>query len=139
MKAKLLLRIAAIIMLLHGIGHTIGVATWKSKGDVPVQVVQVMQDVQFTFMGKSGSTMAGFYSGFGYCGTIFLLFLAVLLWVLSAWKDKSANKILWVTAIAILTLAVDEIIYFFLMAVVFCLVSAALVLLSIWQFNKNKV
>lgn len=137
MKPKLLLRIAAIIMLLHGIGHTMGVVKWqKPNGDIPVQVVKTMQDTQFSFMGKDGSTMAGFYSGFGYCGTIFLLFIAALLWALSGWKDKSANKILWLTGFAILLLAVDEIIYFFPMAVGFCVISATLVFTSIFLINK---
>ena len=138
MKSKLLLRIAAIIMLLHGAFHTMGVATWQQPGgDIPSQVVQTMQDIQFNFMGKDASTMAEFYSGFGYCGTIFLLFIAALLWIVSGWKDRSVTKILWITGFAIVLLAVDEIIYFFPMAVAFCLVSAALVFISIRLKSKE--
>lgn len=138
MKSKILLRIAAVIMLLHAAGHTVGVATWqKPGGDIPSQVVQVMQSEQFSFMGKEGSTMAGFYSGFGYCCTVFLLFIAVLLWTLSGWKDRTANKILWPTGFAILLLAAIEIVWFFPMAVAFCVVSAALVFISIFLIDKS--
>ena len=142
MNAKLLLRIAAVVMLFHGVGHTVGVATWESPdGDVYRQIPQVvsaMQDTEFSFMGKDGATMAGFYSGFGYCGTIFLVFVALLLWILAGWKDKSVTPILWITGLAIVALAVLEIIYFFPMAVAFCLISAALVFTSIILINKCK-
>jgi len=142
MSVKILLRIAAIIMLFHGVGHTIGVATWQSlDGDVYRQIPQVvksMQDAEFSFMGKDGATMAGFYSGFGYCGTIFLVFVAALLWVLAGWKSKSLTPLLWITAGSIVALAILEIIYFFPMAVAFCLISAALVVTSIILIHKCK-
>ena len=140
MKSKLLLRIAAALMLLHGIGHTFGVATWKNPdGDIAKQipeVVRLMQSESVNFMGIN-STMAKFYDGFGYCGTIFLLFLAVLLWVIACRKDKSAIKILWVTCGAIVALAVLEMIYFFPMAWMFCLISAVLIVVSIFQIKKH--
>lgn len=137
MNSKLLLRIASVVMLLHGIGHTMGVATWqKPGGDIPARVVEIMQTEQFSFMGKEGSTMAGFYSGFGYANTVFLLFIAALLWVVSGRKEKSVIKTLWVTASAIVLLAIDEIIWFFPTAVVFCAVSATLIFISIFLINK---
>jgi hypothetical protein len=137
MNAKILLRIAAVIMLLHGAGHTMGVATWQDpNGNIPYEVVQRMRDMQFSFMGKSGATMAAFYSGFGYCTTILLLLIAALLWIFSDWRDKSVTKILWVICAAIVSLAVVELIYFFPMAVAFCLSSAALILTSIVLINK---
>jgi uncharacterized membrane protein len=139
MSSKIFLRIAAIVMLLHCVGHTIGVATWQNPdGEIPIEVVQKMQDVQFNFMGKDGSTMAEFYTGFGYCGTILMLFIAVLLWIFSGRKDKSVTKELWVTGLAIVLLAVIEIIYFFPFAVAFCVISAVLVFISIFFINKMK-
>jgi len=140
MSTKILLRIAAVLLLLHGIGHTFGVASWKDpNGDIAKQipeVVRLMQSEGVSFMGIN-STMARFYDGFGYCGTIFLLFLSVLLWVLSCRTDKSIIKILWVTCGAIVALAVLEMIYFFPMAWMFCLISAALIITSIYLIQKN--
>jgi len=137
MKPKILLRIAALIMLFHCVGHTVGVLTWqRPNGSIPSEVVQKMQEVQFGFMGKDGSTMANFYSGFGYSATIMLLFIVALLWLLSGMSDKSAAKILWIVAIAIILLSADEMIFFFPMAVTFSLVSAVLVVISIFKINK---
>ena len=65
MKAKLLLRIAAAMMLLHTIGHTMGTLTWKqAPNNAVAQVVSGMQNNHFDFMGRS-SSLAGFYEGFG--------------------------------------------------------------------------
>ena len=138
MSSKILLRIAAVVMLLHSLGHTFGVITWQDpNGEIPIEVVQKMQEVQFSFMGKDGSTMAEFYSGFGYCGTILMIFIAALLWLFSAWKDKSVTKVLWVTGLTTVMLSVVEIIYFFPMAVAFCLLTAALIFISIFLINKS--
>jgi len=137
MNSKLLLRIAAVVMLLHCLGHTFGVMTWQNPdGEIPTEVVQIMQEVQFSFMGKDGSTMAEFYSGFGYVGTVFMLFIVALLWVLSGYKDRTVMPILGVTAVAIISLGILEIIYFFPMAVAFCVITAALVALAILKINK---
>jgi len=138
MSSKILLRIAAAVMLLHSVGHTFGVMTWQDpNGEIPTEVVQKMQDVQFSFMGKDGSTMAEFYSGFGYCGTILTVFIAALLWIFSGWKDKSVTKTLWVTGLATVMLAVVEMIYFFPMAVALCLLTAILIFISIFLIKKS--
>ena len=137
MKTKLLLRIAAVIMLLHGLGHTFGVMTWQNPRTAEYQqTVEKMQDVQFDFMGKSNATLADFYSGFGYGGTILLLLSAALLWVISDLRHKSVIKLLWIIGVAIVLLGIIETIYFFPFAVSFCIVSAALVFIAIFQLKK---
>lgn len=138
MKSKLLLRIAAGIQLFHAIGHTTGVISWTTKGDVPAPLVQTMLDTKFEFMGKVGSTMAGFYDGFGYCSTLFLVLVAVLLWLLSSQTDKTTTKVLWAVGLALTALGGLEIIYFFPMATAFSLISAALVFVSIFLINKKR-
>ena len=134
---KLLLRIAAIIMLLHAIGHTLGIITWQMpNGKIPADLVQKMQDTHFLFQGKD-ATMAAFFSGHGYAGAILLVFLFSILWVLSGWKDKKSIPILGLVCIAILLLAIDEVLYFFPMAVAFSVLSAALVFISILKIKKT--
>jgi hypothetical protein len=136
--SKLLLRIAAIIMLLHAIGHTLGVITWqRTNGKIPLDLVQKMQGTHFSFQGKD-STMAAFFSGHGYAGTILLLFIVSILWTLSNSKDKNSTKILGLTGLAIVFLALDEILYFFPMAVAFSLIAAVLVFISIQKINKTE-
>jgi hypothetical protein len=138
MSSKLLLRIAAVIILLHSFGHTAGLLTWQvANGDVPSEVVQKMQEVQFSFMFKNGCTMADFYSGASCCGALFLLLVAVLLWVLSNRNEKLTIKLLWFIASAIVLLGVIEIVYFFPFAVSFCAIAATLVFIAIFKLQKQ--
>jgi len=136
-KAKWLLRIAALIMFFHGIGNTFGVLTFQNpNGGLPNEVVQKMKEVHFAFMGRDDSSMADFYLGFGFMGSVFILFIAVLLWVLSSQKEKYVSKILCVTGMALVLLTIVEAIFFFPMAVAFCLVSVVLVFVSIFLMYR---
>jgi hypothetical protein len=67
MNPKLLLRIAAIIMFLHAMGHTIGIYTWKKEtSHVSRELVTQMTGQKFSFMGAT-ATMGAFYDGLGVC------------------------------------------------------------------------
>ena len=139
MSSKNIIRIAAIVILLHGLGHTMGALMWqKPDGDIPYEVVQKMQTVQFSFMGKDGSTMADFYSGASYVGTLLLLLITALLWTLSDRKDKAAIQQLWIIAASIVVLAIIEIIYFFPFAVSFCVVAAALLFFALYKLKATR-
>jgi len=110
MKVKLLLRIAAILMLLHAAGHTMGALSWKEAPNSAVaQVISGMQNNHFIFMGRS-SSIAGFYEGYGISMILVLLFVSILLWLLSAAPVK---PLLVVTGLFLTGLAVVEYIYFF--------------------------
>jgi hypothetical protein len=51
MSAKLLLRIAALLMLIHVLGHSVGMATWRKADDpVRMEVVRQMNEHSFPFM-----------------------------------------------------------------------------------------
>ncbi|HEY2580610.1 MAG TPA: hypothetical protein VGI43_02315, partial [Mucilaginibacter sp.] len=64
MKPKILLRIASIIILIHGIGHTLGNAGWKGTEDpIAKGVVKEMTVHQFPFMGASHS-IGDYYEGY---------------------------------------------------------------------------
>ncbi len=135
--SKLLLRIAAVIMFLHATGHTLGVITWQNRDNtIPVDVIQKMEDTHFSFQGKD-ATLAAFFSGHGYAGTILLLLITTLLWILSDSADKNSTKTLWVLGIAIVLLGVIEMLYFFPLAVAFSFISAALVFFSINRIKKS--
>ena len=95
-----------------------------------------MQDTHFLFQGKD-ATLAAFFSGHGYAGTILLLLIVSILWVLSGSNDKNSTKILWLLAVSLVLLAMVELVYFFPLAVAFSLVSATLVILSINKINKT--
>jgi hypothetical protein len=136
--SRLLLRIASIIMLLHAVGHTLSIISWqKQNGKIPFGVVKIMQDIHFSFQGKD-ATMAAFFSGHGYAGTILLLLITSILWLLSDAKDKYSTKILCLAGFAIIFLAIDELLYFFPMAVAFSLIAAVLVFIAIRLIKKSE-
>jgi hypothetical protein len=137
MKTKLLLRIAAGLMVFHALGHTRAIATWQNPGSaVPAELIEKMQTIHFSFKGND-STMAAFYSGNGYAATILLLLIAALLWIVSDWENKAAVKLLWPAALSVILLAVIELIYFFPLAVIISLITAGLVFFSIFKLSKS--
>jgi hypothetical protein len=134
--SKLLLRISAIIMLLHSIGHTVGFSNWQSpNGKVPVEVVRTMQDTHFLVRGKD-TTMAASFSGSGYMVSIFLLLLVSILWTISNRTGKDASTIALLTGIALALLVVVEFLFFFPMVAMLSLTAATLVFISLFKLNK---
>ena len=102
MHPKLSLRIAAILMLLHTIGHTIGALTWAMPPNPQVgQAITAMQTAQFEFMGRH-TTLSAFYSGYGIVMIFVLLFFTILLWLLS---NKPMKSLLLLTALFLTLLA----------------------------------
>jgi hypothetical protein len=81
MKATLLYRIASVLFLLFGIGHTYGFLTFLPSSAEGRAVFQAMQDVHFR---EQGTTLSygGFYRGFGVSVGIQLFFSAYLAWYL---------------------------------------------------------
>jgi succinate dehydrogenase hydrophobic anchor subunit len=131
MKAKLLLRIAAVIMLLHTIGHTFGALGWKNAPNEAVkQVIDGMQNNRFDFMGRTAS-LADFYSGYGVTMIGVLLLIAIMLWLLSEDTTTSlSEKLQTVLGLFLLFLAVAEYIYFFPFAASFSFLAGICTLLS---------
>ncbi|MDB5144602.1 MAG: hypothetical protein JWQ66_3315 [Mucilaginibacter sp.] len=133
MKAKLLLRIASILMLLHTAGHTIGALTWKEAPNARVAtVVAGMQNEHFVFMGKS-LTLASFFDGYGFGMIGVLLLVSMLLWILS---EEPVRRILLVLGLFLIFLGVNELIYFFPFAAAFSLLAGICTLIAYrrsWQ------
>lgn len=114
MKPKVLLRIAAILMLLHTLGHTIGVLTWtQAPTPAMAAVINAMQSTHFDFGGKS-VTLGAFFSGYGITMIFVLLFISILLWLLSTdTENKLSNRLLMPLILLLLAMAITEFIYFF--------------------------
>jgi hypothetical protein len=123
---KILLRIAAIIMLLHNVGHTIGHVGWKNEtAEVNRRAIDAMVSNEFDFMGER-SSYARFFDGYGYAGTITLLLAMVVLWMLSGNQSVLAKQLAFVMAIFLLSWAIMELMYFFPFAAAFSFVAAIL-------------
>jgi len=134
--SKLLLRIAAIIMLLHTIGHTVGSAGWQNpNGKVPADVVQKMQNTHFVIQGKN-TTMAMSFSGMNYIASVFLLSVTCTLWIFSNRTGKDASIILITVAAAIACVAVIEWLFFFPGVAFLSLAASVLTFVSVYKLNK---
>ena len=82
MRARLLLRIAAVLTLLLGIGHLMG-RPWTPANDPQAAViVDAMKSHRMHVMGFD-RTFMDFYGGFGLILGVNLLAQAVLLWLLA--------------------------------------------------------
>jgi hypothetical protein len=129
---KIALRIAAVLMLLHTLGHTIGSLTWKNTPNVRVAaVVTGMENEHFDFMGRS-LTLASFFNGYGYSMIGVLLLISVLLWFLSSEPNK---RLIAVLGLFLLFLAIIEFIYFFTFAAVFSLLAG---ISTLFAYQKSK-
>ena len=113
--AKILLRIAAIIMLLHGLGLLVGAFTQTTSADMPDNVAQFMIGATF-------------------CGILLALLLAGLLWMFSAIKDKTEIKYLLIVTTATFLLGIIEIIYFF--PYILSIVPATLAFIALLKLRK---
>lgn len=137
MKPKLLLRIAAILIFIHGVLHTLGASGWKQATDKVQQLVIVqMTGHQFPFMGAIHS-FADFYDGFIYSCSIALFLIAIILWMISGETLASplAKKITLALSIALLLWGVDELLFFFPLASGMTLLAS---LCSFAAFFKSK-
>jgi len=134
MKSKLLLRIAAILMLLHAAGHTLGALTWDKVPDAKMNaLINGMKSEHFLFMGKS-MTLASFYSGYGYSLIGVLLMITTVLWLLSAEPGK---RIILVFGLFLLFFGITELIWFFPFAAAFSLLAGILTLGAYVKLKTN--
>jgi hypothetical protein len=127
MKPKLLLRIAAVLILIHGVLHTMGFSQWKQDPNpARHEVIKQMTGQKFPFMGTSRN-MGEYYDGFGYSCSIALFLIALLLWIISGELSSNpslAKKAIVVISFGLLLWATDEFIYFFPFAAGLTLVAA---------------
>jgi hypothetical protein len=127
MKPKVLLRIAAVLMLLHAVGHTMGALSWSQAPNARLAaVVTAMQTEHFVFMGRNAS-LALFYNGYGIIMIFALLFISVQLWLLSMVFNR-----LMVLAMGLFLLAmcICEYLYFFPFAAAFTGIAAVLTFIA---------
>jgi hypothetical protein len=127
MKPKILLRIASLVILLHAIGHLLGMAGWTSaQTDEQKMVVHAMTDHRFAFMGAVHS-FGDSFNGFGYIGEISLLLVAYFLWISGSFvitQPVISRKMSAALFVALFAQSILEFIYFFPLAAIMTLVAA---------------
>jgi len=116
MNPKVLIRIAAVLILIHLLGHSVGHASWDEPEDPKMMdVINVMKSYKAEFMGAVKS-MADYYHG--YSLLIFGLYAMTitLLWLTSGFvlqQPSAARKILYPIGIAFLFFGIVEYMFFF--------------------------
>lgn len=101
MKASVLYRIAAVLLLLFALGHTLGFRQvnpdWQGTGPL----IASMQSIHFDALGFN-RTYWDFFSAFGFYFSVFLVFAAGLAWRLGGLAAEifaHMRRIAWALAI----------------------------------------
>jgi hypothetical protein len=129
---KIALRIAAVLILLHTLGHTMGALTWKNAPNVRVAaVVTGMENEHFDFMGRS-LTLSSFFNGYGFIMIGVLLLISILLWLLSSAPVRSMILLL---GLFLIFMAITEFIYFFPFVAAFSLLAG---ISTLFAYQKSK-
>ena len=132
MKASTLYRIAAVVILLFDIGHTIGFLQDDPSWGVD-SLLASMKTIHFDIQGFSRSYWE-FFVGFGLFVTVFLLLVAVVAWQLGGLPAETLARLRgmrWALALCFVTLTFLSFRYFFFLPLVFsaliavCLIVAA--------------
>lgn len=139
MRPKLLLRIAAFLILFVAVGHTLGNCTRKATTDTQQQeVFKKMEDVKFDF-GGSMRSWDNFYDGMSLDVSLTLLVFTALLWLISGSANKYpvfCTSLLWPSLICFIGFTVIGFMYFFIVPAASTLLASLLVTTSIFQLRK---
>jgi hypothetical protein len=142
MKPKILLRIAAILLVLFAAGHTSGHLGRKKNPDPEGQkVLQAMERYKFTFMGTE-QTLDGHMEGYGMGFTFMLVALIGLLWIISIRTEndpKYSQLLLYPILFFMLGNAYVAYRYFFMGPTVFSLIVCLLLVVSMVMLGRRKV
>jgi len=121
MKPWTYLRIASVLALVHSAMHTIG-GVFGTAPPGPASVAEAaMKANQFQFMGAT-RTFWEFHRGLGLAVTIFLTAEGLVFWLLGSLAKCDAaalRPVLVVFLLGYLAFAVDSLIYFFALPVIF--------------------
>jgi hypothetical protein len=127
--SRALYRIAAVLILLFDLGHSIGCPWSDPKWGVDTAA---MRSSHFQILGFS-RTYWDFYVGFGVFNSVFLLLAAVLAWQLGSFPAQSLRIMrptAWALSLCFAALTVLSWLYFFSIPLVFsglitvCLIAA---------------
>ncbi len=137
MKASLFYRIAAVLILLFDIGHTIGFLQHDPEWKVD-SLIGSMKSIRFDIQGFSRSYW-DFFVGFGLFVTVFLLLSAVVAWQLGGLETETLRRVRgigWSLAICFVLLTFLSFKYFFILPLIFSIVIAVCLMVAAWLSAK---
>src|ERR1700740_3136378 len=138
MKASMFYRIASVLLLLFAAGHTFGfrqnIPEWGADA-----VLGLMRSVHFDAQGFT-RTYWDFFSAFGLFFSVFLLFAAVLAWLLGGLPAEilaRVRRIAWALAICFVGITVLSWKYAFTTPIVFSTLISVCLIAAAWLSPKT--
>jgi hypothetical protein len=136
-KASLFYRIAAVLLLLFAVGHTLGFRQSDPTWGVDT-LLGLMRSIHFDVQGFS-RTYWDFFVGFGLFVTVFLLLAAVIAWQLGSLPAASLTHmrgIAWAFALCFAAITVLSWRYFFIVPIAFSIVITVCLTAAAWLSAK---
>ncbi len=137
MKASTFYRIAAVLILLFAVGHTVGFLQSDPKWGVDTLLAS-MRSIHFDVQGFS-RTYWDFYVGFGLFVTVFLLLAVVLAWQLGGLPAETLammRGVAWALPLCFAAITVLSWRYFFIIPIVFSIVITVCLIAAAWRSAK---
>ena len=138
MKASLFYRIAAVLLLLYAAAHTFGFRQNNPEFGADA-VLGLMRSVHFDAQGFT-RTYWDFFSAFGLFFSVFLLFAAVLAWLLGGLPAETlvhVRSIAWALAMCFIALTALHWRYAFTTPIVFSMVITVCLIAATWLSAKQ--
>ena len=137
MKAPILYRISAVLLLLFAAAHTLGFRQTDPKWGVD-SLIGSMRSVRFDAQGFS-RTYWDFFVGFGLFVTVFLVFAAALAWQLGGLRAETLALMrvtVWALALCFAAITVVSWRFLFILPIVFSIVITVCLTAAAWLSAK---
>ena len=137
MKASLFYRIAAVLLLLFAVGHTLGFRQSDPNWGVDT-LLGSMRSTHFDILGFS-RTYWDFYVGFGLFVSVFLLLAVVLAGQLGGLPAETLARmrgVAWALPLCFAAITVLSWRYFFIIPIVFSAVITVCLIAAAWRSAK---
>ena len=137
MKASLFYRVAAVLLLLFAIGHTLGFRQSDPKWGVD-SLLASMRSIHFDVQGSS-RTYWDLFVAAGFCVGVFYLFSAILAWQLGGLPGETlrlTRGVGWAFAMCFAAITVVSWKYLFIVPVIFSLLITVCLISAAWISSK---
>ncbi len=137
MKPSILYRIAAILLLLFAVGHTLGFRQTQPQWGVD-SLIAAMRSIHFDAQGFN-RTYWDFYTGFGLFVSVFMVFAAVLCWQMGGLPAETLLQLrgpAWTLVLCFVAVTILSWRYFFIVPVVFSVVITLVLAAAAYSSGK---
>ena len=138
MKASMLYRIAAVLLLLFAVGHTIGFRQSEPSWGIDALVAS-MRSIHFDVQGFN-RTYWDFFIGAGFSVGVFYLFAAILAWQLGGLPPATLALMrvtAWAFALCFAALTVLSWTYLFIIPLAFSVAITVCLTAAAWRSTQN--